>query len=198
MKRLNEGSEPRMAKKLKWGTIEYLDFLIDEYFEKVKANHEMPNITGLRLHIDMTDDCWKYYINDRWKVKRKTPEEIEEIEEKEAQKVEEQVFEELMEITDSGTISDGDDIGDYHIKERLSSTLKKAKDRIDDAIIQNAASAKNPAYFIFYQKSAMGYRETAPEAEGQKQLPSQINILVMPQPEKPREISVIEVKALDK
>ena len=49
-----------MAKRLKWGTIEYLNTLIDEYFEKVKANGEMPNVTGLRLYIDMTDDCWKY------------------------------------------------------------------------------------------------------------------------------------------
>jgi hypothetical protein len=184
-----------MAKKLKWGTIEYLNTLIDEYFEKVKVNGEMPNITGLRVYIGMSEDCWKYYCNDGWKTKRKTPEEIEEIEEREAQKVEEQIFEELMEITDSGTVSDGDDLGDYHIKERLSTTLKKAKDRIDDAIIQQAVSAKNPAYFIFYQKSAMGYRETAPgtDEDQRNKLPTTINILVMPQPEKPREMQVVEV-----
>lgn len=185
-----------MAKRLKWGTIEYLNTLIDEYFEKVKANGEMPNVTGLRLYIDMTDDCWKYYIGDRWKVKRKTPEEIEAIEEREEQRVEEQAFESLMEITDSGTVSDGDDIGDYHIKERLSTTLKKAKDRIDDAIVQCAVSAKNPAYFIFYQKAAMGYRETAPEQTEQNKLPTTINIMVMPQPEKPKALDIIEVKPL--
>lgn len=185
-----------MAKRLKWGTIEYLQELIDEYFEKVKANGGMPNITGLRLHIGMSEDCWKYYCNDGYKTKRKTPEEIEAIEEKEAQKVEEQIFEDLMEITDSGTVSDGDDIGDYHIKERLSTTLKKAKDRIDDAIIQQAVSAKNPAYFIFYQKSAMGYRETAPEQTEQNKLPASINIVVMPPPEKPKALDVIEIRPL--
>lgn len=180
-----------MAKKLKWGTIEYLETLIDEYFD----TEPTPSIAGLRVHLGMSDDCWKHYINDRWKVKRKTPEEIEEITEAEELKIEEQAFEQLMEITDSSIVSESDDLGDYHIKERLSTTLKKAKDRIEVAINKQILSAKNPAGSIFYAKAALGYREIAPETDGDQRskLPTTINIMVMPQPAKPREMQVVEV-----
>ena len=43
-----------MAKRLKWGTIEYLQQLIDEYFEQAQEKGEMPSITGLRIYIDMS------------------------------------------------------------------------------------------------------------------------------------------------
>ena len=134
-----------MAKRLKWGTIEYLQALIDEYFEQAQEKGEMPSITGLRIYIDMSEDTWKYYCNDLWKTKRKTPDEIDEIEQKEAQRLENSIFEDNMEISDSG-----DDIGETRIKERLSTVLKKARDRIDYAVTQLAVKAKNPAYFIFY------------------------------------------------
>jgi len=180
-----------MAKRLKWGTIEYLQQLVDEYFEQAQEKGEMPSITGLRLYIDMSEDVWKYYCNDLWKTKRKTPEEIEEIEQKEAQRLENSIFEDNIEISDSGKVSE-DDIGETRIKERLSTVLKKARDRIDYAVTQWAIKAKNPAYFIFYQKSALGYRETPAEAPEQGKLPQPINIVVLPPPDKPMTIDAIE------
>jgi hypothetical protein len=183
-----------MAKRLKWGTVEYLEQLIDEYFEQAQEKGEMPSITGLRIYIDMSEDVWKYYCNDLWKTKRKTPEEIEEIEQKEAQRLENSIFEDNMEIIDSGKVSEGDDIGETRIKERLSTALKKARDRIDYAVTQCAVKAKNPAYFIFYQKAALGYRETAPEQTEQNRLPAAINIVVLPPPEKPQAINAIEAQ----
>jgi hypothetical protein len=183
-----------MAKRLKWGTIEYLQTLIDNYFETEKY----PSITGLRIHIDMSNDCWKYYINDRWRTYRKSPEQAEEIEGMQLDKVDNEAFEELMEISTSEIISNNDDIGNDDVKALLSSTLKKAKDRIDTAIFKLGAEAKNPAYFIFYQKAALGYRETAPETDNQPQTPTRINIIVMPAPQQPQQLEVIEVKALDK
>ena len=183
-----------MAKRLKWGTIEYLQQLVDEYFEQAQEKGEMPSITGLRLYIDMSEDVWKYYCNDLWKTKRKTPEEIEEIEQKEAQRLENSIFEDNIEISDSGKVSE-DDIGETRIKERLSTVLKKARDRIDYAVTQWAIKAKNPAYFIFYQKSALGYRETPAEAPEQGKLPQPINIVVLPPPDnKPKAIDAIEAQ----
>jgi len=195
-----------MAKRLKWGTIEYLQALIDEYFEQAQEKGEMPSITGLRIYIDMSEDTWKYYCNDLWKTKRKTPDEIAEIEQKEAQRLENSIFEDNvlgiqapdypvrrsdgMEISDSGKVSEGDD--ETRIKERLSTVLKKARDRIDYAVTQLAVKAKNPAYFIFYQKAALGYRETPPEAPEQGKLPQPINIVVLPPPDKPQAINAIE------
>lgn len=178
-----------MAKRLKWGTIEYLQALIDEYFEQAQEKGEMPSITGLRIYIDISEDAWKYYSNDLWKTKRKTPEEIEEIEQKEAQRLENSIFEDNIEISDSGKVSEGDDIGETRIKERLSTVLKKARDRIDYAVTQWAVKAKNPAYFIFYQKAALGYRETAPEQVAEQgKLTGMVNIVVMPPPEKPTQL----------
>ena len=39
-----------MAKRLKWGTVEYLQALIDEYFEQ----EEVPTIAGLRVHLGIS------------------------------------------------------------------------------------------------------------------------------------------------
>lgn len=183
-----------MAKRLKWGTIECLKAKIDEYFETEKY----PSITGLRIHIDISEDCWKYYINDFWQTKRKTPEQIEAIEEMNSLRTENEAFEELLEITDRNTVTEDNDLANDDVKTLLSTTLKKAKDRIDAAIFKLGAEAKNPAYFIFYQKAALGYRETTPEADSsQQKVTGNINIIVMPQPAKPQQLQAIEVTPLE-
>jgi hypothetical protein len=181
-----------MAKRLKWGTIEYLNTLIDEYFEQEK----IPTIAGLRVHLGISDNCWRYYVNDVWRIHRKSPEEIEEIKDKQAEIDGNEVFEELMEISAKSIVSDYDDAEDDHVKAQVSLALKKAKDRIEVCISKQVLTAKNPAGSIFYAKAALGYRETAPEQTEQNRLPATINIMVLPQPEKPKQLDIIEIKPL--
>jgi len=169
-----------MAKRLKWGTIEYLQQLIDEYFDE----DEVPTIAGLRVHLGISDSCWRYYVNDVWRTHRKSPEEAEKIKEKQIEMDGNEVFEEPVEIYD--------DAEDERIKAQVSLALKKAKDRIEVCISKQILTAKNPAGPIFYAKSALGYRETPPEAPEQAKLPQPINIVVLPPPEKPQAIDVVE------
>jgi len=179
-----------MAKRLKWGTVEYLEQLIDEYFEQ----EEVPTIAGLRVHLGISDNCWRYYVNDVWRTHKKSPEEIEEIKDKQAEIDGNEVFEDLMEKSAKSMANDGDNIEDDHIKAQVSLALKKAKDRIEVCINKQVLTAKNPAGAIFYAKAALGYRETAPEQTEHKQLPASINIVVLPPPEKPQAINAIEAQ----
>jgi len=177
-----------MAKRLKWGTIEYLQQLIDEYFEQ----EEVPTIAGLRLHLGISDNCWRYYVNDVWRTHRKTPEEAEKIREKQAEIDGNEVFEETVETSAKSIVSDYDDVEDDRIKAQVSLALKRAKDRIEVCINKQILTAKNPAGAIFYAKSALGYRETPAEAPEQGKLPQPINIVVLPPPDKPQAIDAIE------
>lgn len=177
-----------MAKRLKWGTIEYLQALIDEYFEQ----EDVPTIAGLRVHLGISDNCWRYYVNDAWKTHRKSPEEAEKIKEKQIEIDGNEVFEELMEISAKSIVNDYDDAEDERIKAQVSLVLKRAKDRIEVCINKQILTAKNPAGAIFYAKSALGYRETPPEAPEQGKLPQPITIMVLPPPEKPQAIDAIE------
>jgi hypothetical protein len=181
-----------MAKRLKWGTVEHLNTLIDEYFEQ----EEVPTIAGLRVHLGISDNCWRYYVNDVWRTHRKSPEEAEKIKEKQVEIDGNEVFEELMEISAKSMVNDGDNIENDHIKAQVSLALKKAKDRIEVFISKQVLSAKNPAGSIFYAKAALGYRETAPEQTEQNKLPTTINIMVLPPPEKPKALDIIEIKPL--
>jgi len=182
-----------MAKRLKWGTIEYLQQLVDEYFEQ----EEVPTIAGLRLHLGISDNCWRYYVNDVWRIHRKKPEEIEEIKEKQIEMDGSEVFEEPTETSAKSIASDGDNINieDDRIKAQVSLVLKRARDRIEVSINRQILTAKNPAGAIFYAKSALGYRETPAEAPEQGKLPQPINIVVLPPPDnKPKAIDAIEAQ----
>lgn len=179
-----------MAKRLKWGTIEYLQQLIDEYFEK----EEVPTIAGLRVHLGISDNCWRYYVNDVWRTHRKSPEEAEKIREKQVEMDGNEVFEEPVEISGKSMVNDYDNIEDDRIKAQVSLAFKKAKDRIEVSINRQILTAKNPAGAIFYAKSALGYRETPAEAPDQAKLPQPITIMVLPPPEKPQAIDAIEAQ----
>ena len=179
-----------MAKRLKWGTVEYLQQLIDEYFD----TEEVPTIAGLRVHLGISDTCWRYYVNDVWKTHRKSPEEAEKIREKQIEMDGNEVFEEPAATSAKSIASDYDDIEDDRIKAQVSRALKKAKDRIEVCINRQILTAKNPAGAIFYAKAALGYRETPAEAPEQAKLPQSINIVVLPPPEKPQAIDAIEAQ----
>ena len=179
-----------MAKRLKWGTIEYLQALIDEYFEQ----EEVPTIAGLRVHLGISDNCWRYYANDVWRTHRKKPEEAEKIREKQIEMDGNEVFEEPAATSAKSIASDYDDAEDDRIKAQVSLVLKKAKDRIEVSINKQILTAKNPAGAIFYAKAALGYRETPAEAPEQAKLPQSINIVVLPPPEKPQAIDAIEAQ----
>lgn len=179
-----------MAKRLKWGTVEYLEQLIDEYFEQ----EEVPTIAGLRVHLGISDNCWRYYVNDVWRTHRKSPEEAEKIREKQIEMDGNEVFEEPAATSAKSIASDYDNIEDDRIKAQVSLALKKAKDRIEVSINKQILTAKNPAGAIFYAKAALGYRETPAEAPEQAKLPQSINIVVLPPPEKPQAIDAIEAE----
>ena len=179
-----------MAKRLKWGTIEYLQQLVDEYFEQ----EEIPTIAGLRLHLGISDNCWRYYVNDVWRIHRKSPEEAEKIREKQIEIDGSEVFEEPTETSAKSIVSDYDDAEDDRIKAQVSLVLKRARDRIEVSINRQILTAKNPAGAIFYAKSALGYRETPAEAPEQGKLPQPINIVVLPPPDKPMAANAIEAQ----
>lgn len=180
-----------MAKRLKWGTVEYLQQLIDEYF----AKEEVPTIAGLRVHLGISDNCWRYYVNDTWRTHRKTPEEAEKIREKQIEIDGNEVFEEPVGTSAKSIASDYDDAEDDRIKARVSLALKRAKDRIEVCVNKQILTAKNPAGAIFYAKAALGYRETPPpEQTEQNRLPQSINIVVLPPPDKPQAIDAIEAQ----
>lgn len=174
-----------MAKRLKWGTLENLDNIISEYFEK----EPMPTVVGLRVALDISKECFNWYVSDRWKYHRKTEEEIEEIKKKEEGREAEEAFEEWEEISPNlylvEEFSQADSDQNYTIKEQVSVRLKKAKDKIEVFNMQAGYTAKNPAFAIFTAKSVFEYRETAPEQSNSNQLPSKITIQIMPAPDKP-------------
>lgn len=179
-----------MAKRLKWGTIEYLEQLIKDYFEI----EPLPSIAGLQHHLKISDECWKYYISERWRTHRKSDEEIEQILKDREEKDGEDIYEDWIELPISGVVNDRsgwewDNVEDDSIKERVSASLKNAKRLIDIAIFKLGATAKNPAYFIFYEKAALGYRETTPEQSTAAQLqPTKITINILPQPPAPQQV----------
>jgi len=181
-----------MAKRLKWGTIEYLQQLIDEYFEQ----EETPNIAGLCLHLGISKDTWCYYVYDKWRTHRMDGEELERRKKEAEQAIADGILADDADISAGKCIpeefSQEDRRQNDRIKARVSEVLKKAQLRIDDFVSKQLYRMKNPAGAIFYAKSALGYRETPPEAPEQGKLPQPINIVVLPPPEKPQAIDAIE------
>jgi hypothetical protein len=170
-----------MAKRLKWGTIEYLNTLIDEYFADPAV---APNIAGLCLKLNIHRDTWHYYTSDQWQYNRKDIEQ--EVKDRNAAETAENgLFEELMEISGKSVIGDGDNIEDDVIKARVSDLLKKAQLRFEDFNNTQIYAAKNPAGPIFIAKACFGYRDNDPAETVQQQLPTKIIINVLPQPAKP-------------
>lgn len=181
-----------MAKRLKWGTIEYLQALIDEYFDK----EETPNIAGLCLHLGISKDTWCYYVYEKWRTHRMDGEELE----KRKKEAEQAIADGIL--TDDADISEcipeefnmEDRRENDRIKARVSEALKRAQLRIEVSINKQILTAKNPAGAIFYAKSALGYRETPAEAPDQAKLPQPITIMVLPPPDKPQAIDAIEAQ----
>jgi hypothetical protein len=175
-----------MAKKLKWGTIDYLQALVDEYFKETPY----PNIAGLCLKLGIHRDTWHYYTADQWKTHRKSEEEIEamELDKLKQEEAENGAFEELMEISERTVIYSEDDIENDALKARVSDVLKKAQLRFEDFNNRQIYSAKNPAGPIFIAKACFGMRETAPEEANQAQIPPKITINILPPQQAPQQI----------
>lgn len=189
-----------MAKRLKWGTIEYLQALIDEYFEK----EETPNIAGLCLHLGISKDTWCYYVYEKWRTHRMEGEELEKRKKEAEQAIADGILTDDAEISAGKCIPEEFNMEDRRendrIKARVSEALKRAQLRIEVSINKQILTAKNPAGAIFYAKSALGYRETPAEAPDQAKLPQPITIMVLPPPEKPQAIDAIieaEFQAID-
>lgn len=178
-----------MAKRLKWGTIEYLQTLIDEYFAEAKS----PNIAGLCLKLKIHRDTWHYYTSDTWRYNRKEIDQ--EVKEKNSAEIAENgAFEDIMEISSKSVVDVGDNIEDDALKARVSDVLKNAQLRFEDFNNGQIYESKNPAGSIFMAKACFGYRETNPETNNQQALPQRIIIEILPIPS-PKEVNeVIEAK----
>jgi hypothetical protein len=176
-----------MAKKLKWGTIEYLKTLVDEYFSEAKY----PNIAGLCLKLDIHRDTWHYYTSEGWRTHRKTPEEIESLglDNLKTDEAENGAFEELMGISERSVIYESDNnIENDVLKASVSDVLKKAQLRFEDFNNTEIYSAKNPAGAIFIAKACFGMREIQPEEQQQIQAPPKITINILPPTQAPQKI----------
>lgn len=184
-----------MVKRLKWGTIENLDYLIEKYFIDTK----IPCVVGLRLCLGISDNCWRYYVQENWRTHRRTDEEIE-IANKEKEDVDiGEVYEEWQGLTVkpflveefSATSRDENDV----LKARLSLSFKKAKDRLEVYCIEQILSAKNPAGSIYYSKAALGYRENDPVSSNNDNGPT-FNVVI--QLAAPVQVPLIDVsKAIE-
>lgn len=177
-----------MAKRLKWGTIEHLQELIDQYFATAAA----PNIAGLCIALNIHRDTWYYYTTEQWRYDRK------EIEmEVKLQQVKDTAAAGLYEV-EPVQVEDEGNIEDDSIKQRVTDILKKAHDKLDDVVSTQIFQAKNPAGPIFYAKAALGYRETEPDQQQQQTAQTKIEIVVLPassssniieiEPVKPKEL----------
>ena len=181
-----------MAKRLKWGTVEYLEQLIDEYFD----TEDIPNIAGLCLQAYPRIHGATMYMTSgartAWTAKSL----------KRKMEAEQAIADGIL--TDDADISAGKCIPEEfsqedrrqndRLKARVSEALKRAQLRIEVSINKQILTAKNPAGAIFYAKAALGYRETPAEAPEQNRLPQPITIMVLPPPEKPQAINAIEAQ----
>lgn len=175
-----------MARRLKWGNIEDLENKINEYFEI----DPIPTIAGLCIHLDVSSEFWKYYTSNRWQTKRKSDEEIEEINKCNEELLDNEGFEDYLTIAPNVEVIDNYDACSKYdkdvettIKRRLSALLKKTQLRFEDYTFKQIYTAKNPAGSIFTAKVAFGYRENDPSDSGNNSnIPSKITINIMPAP----------------
>ena len=180
-----------MPRRLKWGTIQYLEQLVDGYFD----THSIPTIAGLCLHLGITDATWKHYLSQRYRRLKCSAEEFEEYQTK---KDEDGIFQDLIEISANTYVVDSDcqSIDDDYVKSEVFRVFQMAKQRIEAHVSEAIFSAKNPAGAIYYSKAALGYREADSEAGNVQKLPSTINIVIMPAPEKPKQLDEIRIDQL--
>jgi hypothetical protein len=177
----------RLQKKpLKWGTTKHLQELIDDYFKTAKV----PNVAGLCVKLDIHRDTWQYYATEKWKTKRKELDEeaLQEIEDEREQAV----LDDIMELEETGIdgeiLIDGETENACYdtVKARVSVIFKKTQVRFEEFTVNEIFTAKNPAGSIFYAKSALGYRETAPEGDsGAKYNFPNMKVLIQVAAEKP-------------
>lgn len=179
-----------MPKRLKWGTIQTLQKLVEEYFE----THQVPTIAGLCLHLGIRSDVWKHYVSERWRQKKGS----EEYEKFRTERDEEEIFQDMNEISpNTYVIGEGTQSieGDY-VKSEVSRIFQMAKQRIDAFCSEAIFSSKNPAGAIYYSKAALGYRENDPDAGNTQPILPSINIVVLPPPEKPKQLKEILIDQL--
>jgi hypothetical protein len=160
-------------KMLRWGTVEKLNALIDDYFADCSNNKLLPTPAGLCLHLGIVKETWNYYINERWRRKRKSEEEIERQEELQEEQTEEGIYDEVGYIPElANTVKEEeekeDDIWDVRIKLQVSAALKKARLRLEEWYSQLIISSKYPVGILFLMKNILLYSDNPAEIEAMK------------------------------
>lgn len=183
-----------MAKRgdLKWGTVENLQRLIDQYFEQCRDYGISPNIAGLCLALNIHKDTFYYYADGRYERRLAIP--ARELKQKLIDEIGES---ELKEMTaEKGIFSNTmlpyqgiDDIDTT--KAHVSDCLKTCKTRIECWNWDVGYKLKNPAMAIFALKSAFGYTDQ-PQEISLSQNNLQLNIKIEQSPVKQPIITVTE------
>jgi hypothetical protein len=184
-----------MAKRgdLKWGTVENLQMLIDQYFEQCKASGKVPTMQGMSIALDCAPSTIKYYANG----------EYEERLSKKALEAKEQLLldagseQDYQSNIDENGIYCGDALTEYRdeidtTKAQVSTVLKKAKVQAEEWLHQEGFKAKNPAYFMFYGKVAYKYNDQPGQEISLHQNNLQLNIKIEQSPSKSHIVTVTD------
>jgi hypothetical protein len=146
--------------QLKWGSVENLQSMIDRYFAECEQSNDVPTMQGLAVALKVSPSTVKYYANGHYEARLS----------KKALEAKEQLL--LEAGSEEDYIKDNEENGIYckdtltesydavdSIKAQVSTTLKMAKAQMEAWLHRAGFQAKNPAYHIFYGKSAYGYTD---------------------------------------
>lgn len=150
--------------QLKWGSVENLQSMIDKYFAECEQSNDVPTMQGLAVALKVSPSTVKYYANGHYEARLS----------KKALETKKQLL--LEAGTEEDYIKDNEENGIYckdalaesydavdSIKAQVSTTLKMAKAQMEAWLHRAGFQAKNPAYHIFYGKSAYGYTDQPQE-----------------------------------
>jgi hypothetical protein len=155
---------------LKWGTVENLEMLIDEYFTTCNLKddkglpYKVPNIAGLCLHLGIHKDTFYYYADGRYeerlaiKAREEKKELIEAIGEEEIESMSKEnniLCQTMLPYQGQNEIDT--------IKARVSDLLKTCKTRIENWNWETGYRMSNPAMAIFALKAVHRYSDQPQE-----------------------------------
>ena len=182
-----------MAKRgdLKWGTVENLQRLIDEYFRTCELRDVAPNQADFCNVVQISKETFNYYANGRYEARLSV-----EAREAKQQAIEEYGKTKVMEIEQENGIYEiampwqrTNEIDS--IKADVSVVLKTAKQRLEGWAWRKGYELRNPAMAIFTLKAVHGYTDQ-PQEINLSQNNLQLNIKIEQSPLKQPVITVTE------
>lgn len=175
--------------QFKWGNVETLEAKINEYFDNLDSDGDVPSQVGLSLWLDISIETLQFYASGRYQewLSRKTKNRMEEQRadedpiDTEESKAGHDLFGENEIITD-------DEID--NIKMRVSATFKKATKRIEAWWIKTGSTSKNP-FPMYYLKAYCGRFDVPMEADKDKPQILEVRLVIQP-PEQPKPLQGVQ------